>query len=137
MNPCGNTPPALRKACSGKCKSASCDTKTQVWVLATCEGMAALFQKQENGHLLPISHSTSFHETINTHLLPAITGTDAHHLVLVGSANDLSWTHMSMPEPLVKHVVAEINYPLIADWFTSSAEHNNRLAQALENIFLT
>lgn len=104
-------------------------------MLATCEGMAALFRKQENGHLIPVAHSASFLDTVHNHLMPALTASDAHHLVLVGSTNDLSWTHMSLPEPLVKHIVAEINYPLIADWFTAAPDHE-RLGHVLENIFL-
>jgi len=39
------------KACSGKCKSDACKNAPRVWVVAACEGMIALFEKDTQGAL--------------------------------------------------------------------------------------
>ena len=129
---------ALNKACSGKCKGGACKNKSSVWVLAACAGSAALFQKLPDGHLMPLSHNDSviatFTDGLSNHLTTAFEQGDFSQLVLVGSANDISWTQASLPSSVSKQIVAEIEYPLMAGWFRSSAD-SSQLMQALQNIF--
>lgn len=126
------------KACSGKCKSGTCHTKANVWVLAACEGMAVLFEKQADGHLrlLPQEGSAvaSFTDALRDHLAGAAERSAFSQLVLVGGANDISWTQASLPPSISGKVVAEIEYPLIPGWFTPPGGME-KLTQALEHVF--
>ncbi len=137
MSGCTITPITTNKACSGKCKSGGCRTKSNVWVLAACEGMAALFQKQSDGHLSPLlengSNISSFANDLRDRLTNALEHGDFSQLVLVGSANDISWTQASLPISVSKQVVAEIEYPLMLAWF-SAPSNTGRLTKALETM---
>ena len=53
-------------------------------------------------------------------------------LILVGSSGDIAWMQMSLPADVAKHVVAEIQYPLMPGWFRQSPPAS--LQQALENL---
>lgn len=53
-------------------------------------------------------------------------------LVIVGGGNDIAWIHASLPESATRHIVAEIEYPLLPAWFSNDAGIV-RLTQALEN----
>ncbi len=137
MADCTIAPITANKACSGKCKSGGCNSAPCIWVLAVCEGMAALFQKQTNGHLLPLledgTNISSFANGLSDRLSNASEHGDFSQLVLVGSGNDISWTQASLPNAVSKHVVAEIQYPLVAGWFAQTDWH--KLAQALNHLF--
>ncbi len=140
MANCDIIPLALTRACSGKCKDggAGCSPQANVWVLAACEGVAALFQKQTNGHLLPLAreggHIFLFADGLGAHLADALAHGKFAQLVLVGSASDIAWTQASLPMAVSKQVVAEIEYPLMAGWFSSTAEVST-LTQALDHVF--
>jgi hypothetical protein len=129
--------PLTTKACSGKCKGGGCETKSNVWVVAACEGVVALF-KQSEGHLSPLldngSNVSSFANDLRERLTNASEHGDFSQLVLVGSANDISWMQASLPISVSKQVVAEIEYPLMSAWFSAPSDMR-RLTQALENIF--
>lgn len=130
--------PLTTKACSGKCKGGGGCAKTPiVWVLAACGGMTALFQKQSDGHLTPLKNeigTSLFADTLRDRLTSASEHGDFSQLVLVGSANDISWTQASLPSSVSKQVVAEIEYPLMSGWFSTPSDMG-RLTQALENVF--
>jgi hypothetical protein len=130
--------PLTTKACSGKCKGGGCNTKSNVWVLAACEGVAALFSKQSDGHLMPLlgggNNISSFADGLGDRLTNASEHAEFSQLVLVGSANDISWTLASLPASVSKQVVAEIEYPLMSAWFSVPSDMG-RLTQALENVF--
>jgi hypothetical protein len=138
MSGCTITPITAKKACSGKCKGGGCSPAPDVWVLAACEGVAALFLKQTDGHLVPLledgSHVSSFSTGLRDRLSKASEHSEFNQLVLVGSANDISWTQASLPSCVSKHIVAEIEYPLMSAWF-SAASDAGRLTQALEHVF--
>jgi hypothetical protein len=128
------------RACSGKCRGGGCGAKPNVWVLAACEGKIALFSKQPDGHLLPLSkhgsNVSAFADTLRDRLVNAFEQGDFSQLVLVGSANDISWTQASLPVSVSKQVAAEIEYPLMPAWFGTPSD-TGRLAQALETVFKT
>ncbi len=100
--------------------------------------MAALFQKQPDGHLVPLlndgSNISSFTDSLRDRLDNASQHAEFSQLVLVGSANDISWTQASLPASVSKQVVAEVQYPLMPAWFGTSSDME-RLTQALENVF--
>lgn len=138
MGTCDTTPQAAR-ACSGRCKGGGCGEAVAppVWVLAACEGMAALCSKQPDGHLIPVigdEEVSSFANGIRERLARASECVEFSQLVLIGSANDLSWTQASLPASVSKQVVAEIEYPLIPAWFDAASDRR-RLTQALEHVF--
>ena len=54
-------------------------------------------------------------------------------LLIIGSANDLSWVQSLLPEEIANCVVAEIRYPLIANWFNETP-HMKTLGKALHNL---
>ena len=138
MANCDVVPFAQPKACSGKCREGACRSHPEVWVLAICEGMAALFEKEPDGRLHPLPFDGSVAlplvDALRTRLSTASDRGEFNQLVLVGSANDISWTQISLSGTVSKHIVAEIQYPLISTWFRSSSDLN-KLQQALENLF--
>ena len=125
--------PINNKACSGKCKGGGCSAKPNLWVIAACGGIVAIFQKQNDGNLIPIADGgIGFAEGLSGRLSTALEGGELSQIVLVGSANDIAWTQALLPSTVSKRVVAEIKYPLMSDWFSTT-----RLVKALENIFYT
>jgi hypothetical protein len=139
MANCEIIPIASAKACSGKCKGNNgCAPAPTVWVLAACEGMAALFAKRPDGHLLPLASDfpavSAFDTALRDKLVLASEHGDFSQLVLVGSPNDIAWTQASLPSIVSKHVVAEIEYPLIPAWFGTAASLG-KLTQALDSVF--
>ena len=138
MAQCDTTPPVNTKACSGKCKGGGCGTKANIWVLAACKGVAALFLKKADGHLVPLMHDGThisvFADELRDRLMQASEAEEFAQLVLIGSPNDISWTQASLPAGVSKKIVAEIQYPLMSAWF-GSTQDALILTQALENIF--
>lgn len=136
--PGGRVIPLAAKVCSGRCRSGKCGVRPNVWVLAACGGMAALFQKQGDGSLAPLldcgSNISSFADGMSDRLVSASENAEFGQLVLVGSANDISWMQTSLPRAAAKRVVAEIEYPLMSAWFEKPADIA-KLTQALENVF--
>ena len=55
-------------------------------------------------------------------------------LVIVGGSNDISWIHASLPQSATRHIVAEIEYPLLAAWFKQPLPLPG-LTSALECVF--
>ncbi len=101
--------------------------------------MAALFQKQPDGHLSQLKNDTGtylFADDLRAELTRASEAGEFSQLVLVGSANDMAWTQASLPIKVSKHVIAEIEYPLMSAWFSTTSDMD-RLTQALEKIFQT
>jgi len=127
----------VSKACSGKCKGVSCATTPRVWVVAACEGMILLFEKDIQGELLPIIKNEpgvfasleQFQKTIDN----ADQENSFDQLIIVGSNNDIAWIHASLPQSAMHHIVAEIEYPLISGWF--KMKDFILLSNALKNIF--
>jgi hypothetical protein len=99
--------------------------------------MAALFSKQADGHLKPLESKTcegaSLVDDVREQLTSAAERGAFSQLVLVGSANDIAWTQASLPIAVSKHVVAEIEYPLMAGWF--GPIDRTKLTQALDYVF--
>lgn len=129
--------PINNKACSGKCKGGGCSTKSNVWVIAACGGVVAVFHKQANGNLVPVmdgSNVSALAEDLCERLMLALERAEFSQIVLVGSANDIAWTQALLPSSISKHVVAEIKYPLISQWFSYPSEER-KLVNALENVF--
>ncbi len=137
MTTCDIIPLAPAKACSGKCRGDGCASSPTVWVLAACEGKAALFSKQVDGRLILVleqgSPVSSFEGGLREQLIKASDHADFAQLVLVGSANDIAWTQASLPDAVSKRVVAEVEYPLISAWFGSTSQMS-KLTQALTHV---
>jgi len=136
IHPIDQKPPPL-KACSGKCGAGSnCEQlKSRLWVVAACEGMISLFEKNPDGRLssLPMGEhviAPSLEEFCAYVEQAAHSG---KYLVLVGSPNDISWMRLSLPEAMHSRIVAEIPYPLLAAWFHVSSDQHP-LAKSLEQI---
>lgn len=55
-------------------------------------------------------------------------------LVIVGGSNDIAWIHASLPQSAMRHIVAEIEYPLLAAWFKQPLPLPN-LTNALAGVF--
>ena len=47
--------------------------------------------------------------------------------------NDIAWLHASLPQSATRHIVAEIEYPLMAIWFKQQGF--SHLTNALNNVF--
>lgn len=125
------------KACSGKCKTGGCGNKSAIWVLAACEGMAALYQQlpsgglellaPENGNAMPLIGSLQ-------HKLSESCGDRKFsQLLLVGSSSDIAWMMASLPGEVTQTVVAEIKYPLLPSWFKADPL---QLQHVLENVLM-
>ena len=137
MQKCGTSEYTEKTACSGSCKSTRCSNNA-VWVLASCKGMAAVFEKKPDGTLNPVLHNSKFAAplvgNLSTRLAIATENAEFRQLILVGGANDISWTQLALSPTVQKNVVAEIEYPLIIDWFKGKGAAK-QLKNALENVF--
>ena len=123
------------KACSGKCGGGFCrGDKPRVWVVAACEGMISLFEKQASGQISLIPGSSDVFPSMEEFRAMLVTAEGEHkldQLVIVGAKGDIAWMHTALPAPVAKYVTAEIEYPLIAGWFRRPLH----LALALERVF--
>ena len=139
MAGCTITPITTNKACSGKCKGGggACHNAPRVWVVAACEGMISLFEKDMEGTLLPILQNDQGVFASLDQFQKSIDKADRAHafdqLVVVGSSNDIAWLHASLPQSATRHIVAEIEYPLMAIWFKEQGF--SHLTNALNNVF--
>jgi len=125
------------KACSGKCKgSGQCGGVPRIWVVAACAGMVALFEKKPGGHLSLLPQAgrpvASSLEGFAHHLAAAADDKKFDQLLLVGSANDISWIRHTLPQQASRSVSAEIEYPLVAGWFADAS--SGQLGSALDNV---
>lgn len=55
-------------------------------------------------------------------------------LVIIGSSSDIAWIHASLSAPATRHIVAEIEYPLMSSWFKELGLA--QLINALKNLLL-
>lgn len=99
--------------------------------------MISLFEKNPDGHLSPLPQGdtpifSSIDDFRNT-LVDAEAKHQLHQLIIVGGATDLAWMHSALPAPVAGHIAAEINYPLMAEWFRQAPEMRG-LAGALEYV---
>ncbi len=125
------------KACSGKCKgSGGCGALPRIWVVAACAGMIALFEKQQNGQLALHPQEgkavAASPDDFAHHLTRAASSRQFDQLLLVGSANDISWMRHTLPPEAAHSVTAEIEYPLVAGWFAQAEA--GQLSHALEHV---
>lgn len=136
MSGCTVTP-ITKKACSGKCKSSGCGSAPRVWVVAACEGMISVFEKDIRGTLLPTPKNAQGVFASLKQFQKSIDEADHAHafdqLVIVGGGNDIAWIHASLPQSAMRHIAAEIEYPLMASWFREKGF--SHLSDALENVF--
>jgi hypothetical protein len=140
MSGCTITPITTNKACSGKCKNGVCGSVPRVWVVVACEGMISLFEKDMQGILVPMPQSDQAVFASLDQFQKSIEKAEHAHafdqLVIVGGSNDIAWIHASMPQSATRHIVAEIEYPLLSAWFKQPLPLLN-LARALESVFAT
>lgn len=139
MAGCTITPIAANKACSGKCKGGggACHNAPRVWVVAACEAMISVFEKDIQGTLQPMPQNDQGVFPSLDQFQKFIDKADHAHeldqLVIVGGGNDIAWIHASLPPSAMRHIVAEIEYPLMASWFKEQGF--SHLTNALENVF--
>ncbi len=139
MPGCTTPSPAVNKACSGKCrKDGGCDATPHVWVVAACEGMISLFERDMQGALLPIPKNghgvfatlAQFQALMDK----AEQAYEFDRLIIIGSRGDIAWIEASLSRPIARHITAEIEYPLLPAWFKQPLPLSH-LTHALENIF--
>ena len=122
-------------ACSGKCEG-MCTTFPRIWVAATAGGIVSLFEKKSDGILpLPIDEYGVCLQVGEFLSLVAEAGGSRKfsQLVIVGSAADMATMRDSLPVDVAKFIAAEIEYPLLTNWF--SRDDNQDLCQALGAVF--
>lgn len=115
-------------ACSGKCRGESCGSSA-LWVLATCKGEIALFQKQGDRLtpcVFPQRETTA--DTIRDHLLSASDSGMFQQLVIIGSNEDISLLRHHLPGDAARRIIAEIEYPLTSSWFEAGGQ---KLSEAI------
>lgn len=132
------TPITANKACSGKCKSGMCGDTPRVWVVAACEGMISLFEKDTRGVIAPMPQGDqAVFSSLDAFQKSMDNAEHAHafdQLVIIGSNNDIAWIHASLSAPATRYIVAEIEYPLLPAWFKQPLPLPN-LTHALEGVF--
>lgn len=115
-----------------------CSSAPRLWVVAACDGMISLFDKCADGHLrlIPQGESAvaSSVDDFRHYLQESSRKGLFSQLVVVGDAGDISWTRATLPEDTARHIVAEIEYPLMPRWFRQDSDMKP-LSQALEQIF--
>lgn len=125
MSQCASQKPR-KSACSGKCMSGACASNgPRMWVVAACNGMVSLFESAPQQGLTPVLHAggTVFPSlsAFSAMLQEAEQAHSLAQLVLVGSQSDIAWVHASLPESLATRIAAEIEYPLVSNWFKQPA----------------
>ena len=137
MSGCDSVP-IKTKACSGKCKNGMCGTTPKIWVVAACEGMISLFERNALGTLSPpLQSDQPIFSSLDAFQQSMDKAENAHafdQLVIIGSSNDIAWIHASLPVSATRHIVAEIEYPLLPAWFKQSSPLSH-LTHALEGVF--
>ncbi len=127
----------MQSACSGKCKG-NCTRTPRMWVIAACDGMISVFEKSQDGHLhcQPQGDNSVFPslEEFRWAVTRAAQGRKFDKLVVVGTASDIAWLRLSLPDEVANAVVAEIEYPLVSGWFRQPGDMKG-LTQALEHLF--
>ena len=129
-------PVSLSSACSGKCMGDCAAKATSTWVVAACDGLLTIFEKRQGGGLKLVAQQDSpaapsldaFRQTLED----AVRRNRFGQIILVGAGGDIGWVQLSLPPELAKHIVAEIQYPLMASWFRQSPPTS--LMMALDNV---
>ena len=115
----------------------ACSRVPRVWVVAACEGMVSLFEKQADGHVVPMAYGdgTIFPSmaAFQTTLTKADADRTLEKLIIVGSGNDIAWIHAALPVSVTRHIAAEIEYPLVTSWFRETPQLYG-LTHALEHL---
>lgn len=127
---------ASGKACAGKCKN-TCQRTPRLWVLAACDGMISMFEKEDSGGYKPLIEEGKtifasldhFHSVINR----ASENQIFDQLVIIGTPSDLSWLHAALPPSATRFIAAEILYPLLPAWFRQQPAPT-KLCSAIEKI---
>jgi hypothetical protein len=136
MSMCGSkvTPfPRPEKACSGRCLGNCHSGAPKVWVVAACNGMLTLFKKTDHHlEMLAQTEGSVFPtlEVFSHFIRGAVARDEFEQLMIVGSAQDVAWVEMALPEEAARRIVAEMKYPLLPGWFNQAGE----LTSALERI---
>jgi len=137
MEHCDVVSIASSSACSGKCKGAACKNIPGIWIVAACEGMISLYEKNQEGELVakPLNNNMVFASLaqFQQFLIVSERSHSFEQLVLVGGSNDIAWLHASISPEVSRHITAEIQYPLIPGWFKE--EGVPHLTNAMKNIF--
>jgi len=131
MASCTVTPIETTRACSGKC-SGECGKSAKSFVVAACAGRVCLFEKKGSSLSVQENHPVFFSmEAVVGLLMDSSLKCGIDQLILVGSANDIAWVHTLLSADIAKHIVAEIEYPLVPAWFKPDGQG---LVSALENL---
>ena len=131
-------PFSINKACSGRCLHGGCNDISGVWIAAASEGLIALYQRGQSGGLTLLKQGESaVAPSLEVFRHTLMQGEHDHRirqLILVGTANDIGWMHMSIPPEVSAYVTAEIEYPLLSAWFRSegASELTNALSQVMQ-----
>jgi hypothetical protein len=99
--------------------------------------MLVIIEKQKNGHLEVLSMGEDIIaptiESFQKYMVNAIQGNAFIQLIMVGSANDISWARISLPDNLANKIIAEIKYPLVQQWFRNTSDMKS-LSNAVEQV---
>lgn len=99
--------------------------------------MLSLLEKDPDGQISARLQGGQFIassvEDLRQHLLEAIEKKLFDQLVIIGSATDLAWVHLALDGEIAKRINAEIQYPLVSEWFKQTPEMPS-LCKALDNI---
>lgn len=98
--------------------------------------MISLFERSPRGDFLPFGGAEnavfSSLDTFQNAIGKAEDGHAYDQLVIMGSKGDIAWVHASLPHAAVRHIVAEIEYPLLPAWFKKPL---SGLTHAIEGVF--
>lgn len=110
--------------CTGKCTSKACAKIPVMWVIAACEGRIALFEKNNGTMNLICQDKAAVAPSVIEfcHWLKVAYSTERFtQLLLVGSAQDISWLHHCLSKEMAYLICAEIRFPLFASLFDKPA----------------
>lgn len=111
--------------CKGYCPG-TCHRCGRTWVIAASMGCMALFERRKQGgaDLIPLGQAI-VPGSLNS-LLSFLKHSYAlkrfEQLLLVGKQSDIGWISSLLPEELQHCLVAEIRYPLNADWWQETPQ---------------
>lgn len=117
----------------------ACNSAPRLWVVAACEGLISLFEKNTQGTFSPKPQdNTPVFASLEAFQKSIGMAEDVHafdQLIIIGSGKDIAWVHASLPAPVTRHIVAEVEYPLLPMWFKEAA--TPQLTHAIQTVLST
>lgn len=92
-----------------------------IWVIAACNGMASIFERNPLGRLQPLTGMEYLEPSLLSDCLCFLSQAESlgelKQCILIGTATDIAWMRALLSSTIRTKIMTEIEYPLIAGLF--------------------